>query len=52
MKLAQFYQQLILRVGRFGGFVWLSTPLQFHKNEILMKIIPYTLKQCFNIFHI
>jgi hypothetical protein len=40
-------EQLILRVGEVDDSIWLSDQLQFHKNEILMRIAPYDLKMTF-----
>jgi hypothetical protein len=40
-------EQLILRVDEIDDSIWLSDQLQFHENEILMRIAPYDLKMTF-----
>jgi hypothetical protein len=40
-------EQLILRVDKIDDSIWLSDQLQFHENEILMRIAPYDLKMTF-----
>jgi hypothetical protein len=40
-------KQLRLRVSRVDYSVWLADQLQLHKNEILMKIVPYALETMF-----
>jgi hypothetical protein len=40
-------KQLSLRVDRIDCYVWLVDQFQLHKNEIIVRIVPYTLKMMF-----
>jgi hypothetical protein len=40
-------EQFSLRVGEGDDCVWLADQLQFHENEILVGLAPYTLGTMF-----
>jgi hypothetical protein len=44
-------EQFSLRVGKVDDSILLSDQLQIHKNEILVRIMPYALKMIYNNFN-